>query len=136
MTYEAGGAWTTTWPRRLCLVLGVVLSAGCASSTPNPFVEGVGSLRGRQITVWVRSANRNAMEVTLLGNNGQRVQLGRVDGVQSVTFSVQWRDRSIRALIEMGAGRPFTTRSVSLTSQKSVFIDINSRLRRSSISAN
>ena len=136
MTHEPRRAWTTAsaWP--LYVMLGVVLFTGCASSTPNPFAEGVGSLRGRQITVWVRSANRNAMEVTLLGNNGQRVQLGRVDGVQSVTFSVHWRDRSIRALIEMVAGRPFTTRSVSLTSQKSVFIDINSRLRRSSISAN
>ncbi len=135
MSYEPLGAWTTTWPWRLCLVLGVALSAGCASSTRNPFAEGVGTLRGRQITVWVRSANQNAMEVTLLGNNGQRVQLGRVDGVQSVTFSVQWRDGSIRALIEMVAGRPFTTRSVSLTSGRSVFIDINSRLRRSRISA-
>lgn len=78
MTFEPRGGWTATWAWRLCLVLGAALSAGCASSTPSPFAEGIGSPRGLQVNVWVRNANRAAVEVTLLGNGGQRVELGRL----------------------------------------------------------
>lgn len=122
------------WP--LCIVLGVVLFSGCAGSTPNPFEEGVGSPQGREITVWVRSANRNAVEVTLLGSGGRRVALGIVEGRRSETFTVQWNGGIIRARIEMVAGRRFTTQPVLLTTQVSIVIDVGVTLNRSSIRAN
>ena len=114
MSYEPLGAWTTTWPWRLCVVLGVALSAGCASSTPNPFAEGVGSTRGRQLDVWVRSVHRNPVEITLLGSGRQRVELGRLEARRTATFRVQWHGNLIRARIEVVAGRRFTTQPMPL----------------------
>ena len=136
MSHEPRRAWTTAsaWP--LYVVLGVALSAGCASSTPNPFAEGVGSPRNRQLIVWVRSAHRNAVDITLLGGGGQRVELGRLDGRRTETFRVQWHDNLIRARIEAVAGRVFTTQPIVWTNQVAIVIVIAATLDRSSISAN
>lgn len=127
---QSGWAWS------LCVALIVVLSSGCAGSTPSPFEEGAGSPRGRQLNVWVRSSNRNAVEVTLLGGAGQRIELGRLEARRSETFTVQWNDGMIRARIEMVAGRRFTTQPVLLTTQVSIVIDVAEPLNRSRIRAN
>ncbi len=132
MTFEPRGGWTATWAWRLCLVLGVALSAGCASSTPSPFAEA----RDRQLNVWVQNASRNGVDVTLLGNRGRRVELGRIESRRTETFRVQWRENLIRARIEIVAGRSFTTDPLLLTTQASIVIHVSRTLNRSSIRAN
>lgn len=135
--HRARRAAATRWAHRLCVMLAVVLSAGCASSTPNPFEEGDGgSARGRQLNIWVRSTNRLAVEVTLLGNGGQRSELGRLEPRQSETFQVRWQDSLIRARVETVGGRRFTTKYVLLTTQVSIIININDSLNRTTIRAN
>lgn len=136
MTGEPQRGWTANWAWRLCVVLGVALSAGCAGSTPSPFAEGVGPSRSRQLNVWVRSTNRAAVEVTLLGNGGQRVELGRFEARGSDTFTVQWEDSLIRARIELVGGRRFTTPFVLLTNQVSIVIDVDVTIDRSRLRAN
>ncbi len=75
------------------------------------------------------------MDVTLLGNRGRRVELGRIESRRTETFRVQWRENLIRARIEILAGRSFTTDPLLLTTQASIVIHVSRTLNRSRISA-
>lgn len=136
MTGKPQRGWTANWAWCLFAVLGVALSSGCAGSTPSPFAEGVGSSQSRQLNVWVRSANRAAVEVTLVGNGGQRVELGRLEARGSEVFTVQWHDSLIRARIALVGGRRFTTPFVLLTNQVGIVIDVDITIDRSRLRAN